>query len=44
MDTDIHFFTERKTSSNKYQGPRDISLDRNSKIEEIIEGIPVEER
>lgn len=44
MGCDIHFFTEKKTSGNNYQGPRDISVDRNSKIEEIIEGIPVEER
>lgn len=44
MGCDCHFYTERWTSSNNYQGPRDISADRNSKIEEIIEGIPVEER
>ena len=44
MGCDIHFFTERKTSSNNYKGPRDLSEDRNTKIEEIIEGIPVTER
>lgn len=44
MGCDIHFFTERKTSSNNYQGPKDLSEDRNTKIEEIIEGRPVEER
>lgn len=44
MGCDIHMFLERKTSGNNYQGPRDIQLDRNAKIEEIIEGIPVEER
>jgi hypothetical protein len=44
MGCDIHMFIERKTSGNNYQGPRDIQLDRNAKIEEIIEGIPVEER
>jgi hypothetical protein len=44
MGCDIHFFTERKTSSNNYKGPRDLSEDRNTKIEEIIEGIPATER
>lgn len=44
MGCDCHFFTERKTSSNNYQGPKDISEDRNTKIEEITEGRPVEER
>lgn len=44
MGCDIHFFTERKTSSNNYQGPKDLSEDRNTKIEEIIDNRPVEER
>ncbi len=44
MGADIHFYVERKTSSNKYEGPRDISEDRNTKIDEIIEGIPPTER
>lgn len=44
MGCDCHFFTERKTSSNNYKGPKDLSEDRNTKIEEIIEGRPVEER
>ena len=44
MGCDIHFFTERFTSSNNYQGPRDLSEDRNTKIEEILEGRPVTER
>lgn len=38
MGCDIHFFTEHFTSSNNYLGPRDITEDRNTKIEEIIEG------
>ena len=44
MGCDIHFFTERKTSSNNYQGPKDLSEDRNNKIEQIIDNKPVEER
>jgi hypothetical protein len=44
MGCDIHFFTERKTSSNNYKGPKDLSEDRNIKIEEIIDNRPVEER
>ncbi len=44
MGCDIHFFTERKTSDNNYQGPKDLSEDRNTKIEEIIDGLPVTER
>lgn len=44
MGCDIHFFTERNTSSNNYQGPKDLSEDRNNKIEQIIDNKPVEER
>jgi hypothetical protein len=44
MGCDCHFLVERKTSSNNYGGPRDVSEDRNTKIEEIIEGITVAER
>lgn len=44
MGADIHFFTERKTSSNNYGGPKDLSEDRNIKIEEIIDDRPLEER
>lgn len=44
MGCDCHFFVERKTSSNNYQGPKDLSEDRNIKIEEIIDDRPVEER
>ncbi len=44
MGCDIHFYTERFTSSNDYEGPRDISKDRNNKIEEIVDGKPSTER
>ena len=37
MGCDIHFFTERWTSDNKYEGPKDLSELRDSKIEEILE-------
>ena len=37
MGCDIHFYTERWTSDNKYEGPKDLSEDRDSKIEEILE-------
>ncbi len=36
MGCDIHFFTEKFTSLNNYFGPRDISEQRNTKIDEII--------
>jgi len=32
MGADIHFFTERWTSDNKYEGPKDLSEDRDSKL------------
>ena len=44
MGCDIHFFTERFTSSNNYEGPRNLSEDRNSRIEEIVDGKPSTER
>ena len=37
MGCDIHFFTERWTSDNKYEGPKDLSEDRDSKLQEILE-------
>lgn len=37
MGCDIHFYTERWTSDNKYEGPKDLSEDRDSKLEEILE-------
>ena len=44
MGCDIHFFTERKTASLNYEGPKDLQDERNSKIEEVIEGKPLTER
>lgn len=44
MGCDIHFFTERFTSSNNYEGPRNLSEERNNKIEEIVDGKPSTER
>lgn len=38
MGCDIHMFLERKTNSNKYDGPRDLSESRNEKIEQVIPG------
>ena len=37
MGCDIHFFTERWTSDYKYEGPKDLSELRDSKLEEILE-------
>ena len=37
MGCDIHFFTERWTSDNKYEGPKDLSEDRDKKLGEILE-------
>ena len=37
MGCDIHFFTERWTSDYKYEGPKDLSDLRDSKLEEILE-------
>lgn len=44
MGCDIHFYTERFTSSNDYEGPKDILEDRNNRIEEIVDGKPSTER
>ena len=44
MGADIHFYTERYTASNNYQGPKDLAEDRNTKIEEVIDGKPLTER
>lgn len=44
MGCDIHFFTERKTASLNYEGPKDLQDERNSKIEEFIDGKPLTER
>ena len=37
MGFDIHYFTERWTSDNKYEGPKDLSEDRDKKLGEILE-------
>ena len=37
MGCDIHFFTERWTSDNKCEGPKGLSEDRDSKLQEILE-------
>jgi hypothetical protein len=40
MGCDIHFYTERWTSSNNYEGPRDLSEDREQKLNEVLEDVP----
>ena len=37
MGADIHFFTERKTKENNYEGPRDFVEERDRLIGEVIE-------
>jgi hypothetical protein len=44
MGADIHFFCEKKTASLNYEGPKDLQYERNSKIEEVIEGKALTER
>lgn len=44
MGCDIHFYVERWTSSNSYDGPRDLSEDREQKISEVLEDIPTKFR
>jgi len=40
MGCDCHFYVERWTSSNNYEGPRDLSEDRDQKLNEILEDVP----
>lgn len=40
MGCDIHFYVEKWTSSNNYEGPRDLSEDRNQKLNEVLEDTP----
>ena len=40
MGCDIHFYVEKWTSSNNYEGPRDLSEDRDQKLNEGLEDIP----
>ena len=44
MGADIHFYVERWTSSNEYEGPRDLSEDREQKLNEVLEGAPIKYR
>lgn len=44
MGCDIHFFVEKWTSSNDYDGPRDLSEDREQKLSEVLEGFPTKYR
>lgn len=36
MGCDIHFFVERWTSSNNYEGPRNLTEDRDQKLNEVL--------
>lgn len=40
MGRDCHFYVEKWTSSNNYEGPRDLSEDRNQKLNEVLEDTP----
>jgi hypothetical protein len=40
MGCDIHLYVERWTSSNNYEGPRDLSGDREQKLNEVLEDVP----
>jgi len=40
MGCDIHFYVERWTSSNNYEGPRNLSEDREQKLNEVLEDKP----
>ena len=40
MGADIHMYIERWTDSNDYEGPRDLSEERNLKLNQILEGSP----
>ena len=44
MGTDIHFFTERKTASLNYEGPKNLEEERDKKICEIINDKSLTER
>jgi hypothetical protein len=37
MGCDIHFYVEKWTSSNNYEGPKDLSEDREQKLNEVLE-------
>ena len=40
MGCDIHVYIERWTDSNDYEGPRDLSEERDLRLNEILEGSP----
>lgn len=44
MGCDIHFFTERYSTDNNYDGPRDISEERNIKLGTLLNDDKVEPR
>ena len=44
MGTDIHWFTERFTSDTNYDGPRDLSEEREEKLLSILEDNNLEPR
>lgn len=44
MGCDIHFYVEKWTSSNNYDGPRDLSEDREQKLSEVLEDVPTKFR
>ena len=44
MGCDIHFFTERYSKDNNYDGPRDISEERNIKLGTLLNDEEVEPR
>jgi len=44
MGCDIHVYMEKWTNSNKYDGPRDLSEDRDDKLNELLEDKPTKYR
>ena len=42
MGCDIHFFTERYTSDNNFDGPRDIQEERHIKFSEFESDMKIE--
>ena len=44
MAADIHLYMEKWTSSNDYEGPRDLSEDRDQKLNELLKDVPTKFR
>lgn len=44
MGADIHLYVERWTSSNNYEGPRNLSEDREQKLSEVLEDVSTKYR